>query len=161
MSRGKLDGVPTETLQVPGTSEVPGTFSSLRWVSLTLLTVAAFALRAFGLGARELRGDETFGQMFSAQSIANILAETVRLVEPHPPFDYFLLHFWQALAGATEFALRYHSLFFGVLAVPLVYWLAQALWEGETPHPSPPSSGGGPPTTALPPGGGRPPTTAL
>ncbi len=95
------------------------------------MVLAAFALRVYRLDYQEMRGDETFGFLFSAQSLPEILEETVRLVEPHPPLDYFLLHFWRDLAGQSEFALRFHSLFFGVLAVPLVYALAKTLWGAE------------------------------
>src|SRR5574341_1823900 len=41
---------------------------------------------------------------------------------------YLALRDWIALAGASEFAARYFSAFFGVLCVPLLYRLAHEIF---------------------------------
>jgi uncharacterized membrane protein len=89
--------------------------------------LAAFALRAFRLGYQELRGDEAFGYFFSLQSGADILRNTLALREPHPVAGYFVAKAWMALVGDSEFALRFVSLWWGVLAVALLYRLACCL----------------------------------
>jgi hypothetical protein len=56
----------------------------------------------------------------------------------HPPFYYLLLHAWGRLAGWSEFAAAFLSLWFGVLLIALVY-RATREWVGR----SPPLQGGG------------------
>lgn len=101
------------------------------WLALLALVILAFALRLYRLDYQEMRGDEAFSVMFAQKELGSILAKTVSTTEPHPPLSFFLLHFWMALAGRSEFALRFSSLFFGVATVPLVYRLGKQLWAKE------------------------------
>ena len=39
------------------------------------------------------------------------------------PLYYSLVYPWIVAAGNSEFALRFFSVFFGVLLIPLLYWL--------------------------------------
>lgn len=94
---------------------------------LLLLLLVAFALRSWRLDYQELRGDEVFGYFFSLRTLPDIVAATVELHEPHPVASYYLQHFWLGWAGHSEFALRFTSLWFGVLAVALLYALGQGL----------------------------------
>jgi len=93
----------------------------------SLLLLLAFALRVFRLDFQELRGDEAFGYFFSLRSYDDIIATTLALREPHPVGSYFLQHIWLGWAGHSEFALRFVSVWFGVLAVALLYRLARRL----------------------------------
>jgi hypothetical protein len=98
------------------------------WRPALLLVIAvALGLRLSQLGSQELRGDEAFGYFFSLDSFAGIVRKTFEQREPHPVANYFLQSVWLGLAGHTEFALRYISVWFGVLAVPLLYQLARQL----------------------------------
>lgn len=97
-----------------------------RWAMLALLIVA-FALRLYRLDYQELRGDETFGYFFSLRPLPEIVQATVELQEPHPVASYYLQHEWLALAGHSEFALRFSSVWFGVAAVALLAALGRAL----------------------------------
>ena len=90
----------------------------------------AFSLRVYRLGYQELRGDEAFGYFFSLRSPANIIQATIDLLEPHPTASYFVQQAWLAWAGESEFALRFVSVWFGVLAVALLYRLARSLHLG-------------------------------
>ena len=87
----------------------------------------AFALRLFCLDFQELRGDEAFGYFFSLRPYDDIIAATLALREPHPVGSYFLQHIWLEWAGHSEFALRFVSVWFGVLAVALLWRLARRL----------------------------------
>ena len=59
------------------------------------------------------------------------------------PLYYLLLRPWLAVAGESEFALRFFSLVFGVLAVLLVYRLARRLFPGAAlAHPPGDDPGG-------------------
>lgn len=101
------------------------------WLALLALVMLAFALRLYRLDYQEMRGDEAFSVMFAQKELGSILTKTVSTTEPHPPLSFFLLHFWMVLAGRSEFALRFSSLFFGVAAVPLMYRLGRQLWSEE------------------------------
>lgn len=87
----------------------------------------AFALRLFRLDFQELRGDEAFGYFFSLRAYDDIIAATLSLREPHPVGSYFLQHLWLGWAGHSEFSLRFVSVWFGVLAVALLWRLARRL----------------------------------
>lgn len=95
----------------------------LQRLSILGTLLAAFALRVFRLGAQELRGDEAFGYFFTRNSYLEIVTETLALREPHPVLSYFVQKAWMAAAGTSEFALRFGGVFFGVLAVALLYRL--------------------------------------
>ena len=91
------------------------------------ILLLAFALRIFRLGYQELRGDEALGRLFSLESLPVLVRSTIQLREPHPVASYAIQGAWLKLAGHTEFALRFVSAWFGVLAVALIYRLARRL----------------------------------
>lgn len=107
-----------------------------RALRLTLLGVVllAFGLRVAYLGAQELRGDEAFGYFFVQNDYAVIVGDTVALAEPHPVASYFVLKPWLTLAGDSEFSLRFPGVWWGMLAVALLYRLARRL--GFRPWPA-------------------------
>jgi 4-amino-4-deoxy-L-arabinose transferase-like glycosyltransferase len=86
------------------------------------IILVGFALRLYRLGAQSLWYDETVSAFLAGQSIPDLIAHTARDI--HPPAYYLLLHLWTGLAGQTEFALAFFSLFFGILILPLTYRLA-------------------------------------
>ncbi len=99
----------------------------LRWLlALWLVLVVAFALRVFHIQFQSLWYDEAFSVYLAHMSLADITARTAADIQP--PLYYYLLHFWVVLAGESEFALRFLSLCFGVLTVPLIYVMAQRLF---------------------------------
>ncbi len=56
------------------------------------------------------------------------LVEVLRpMIRQNGPLYFFLLRGWVGLAGSSEYALRFLSLWFGVVAVPLVYILGRRL----------------------------------
>lgn len=87
------------------------------------LTLVAFLLRVYRLDYFSLRGDEAFTVLF-VQRTWEGLWRGISTIEPNPPLLYLLLRAWVFAAGASEFATRYFSAFFGVLCVPLLYRLA-------------------------------------
>ena len=74
-----------------------------------------------------VRGDEAFGYFFSLRPPGDIVDATLALQEPHPVGSYLLQHGWLALAGHSEYALRFLSVWWSVLAVALLAGLARAL----------------------------------
>lgn len=98
----------------------------LRVVALAIVLLA-FGLRVAGLGHQELRGDEAFGYFFAQRDYAEIIDATIELQEPHPVASYFVQRAWLTVAGNSEFALRFPSAWFGVLAVALLLRLGLRL----------------------------------
>jgi len=90
------------------------------------LSLLAFLLRIYRLDYVPLRGDESFTVIFLSDPLP-VIWHGIRFIEPNPPLFYLLLYAFMALAGTADFATRYFSLIFGVLAVPLVYVLARRL----------------------------------
>ena len=98
----------------------------LRVWMLAAIVLLAFGLRIYRLGAESLWYDETVSVYLAGQSLPDLIAHTAGDI--HPPGYYVLLHAWTRLAGASDFAVAFPSLFFGVLLVALAYWLgAKAL----------------------------------
>lgn len=98
----------------------------LRLAALLILLLA-FGLRVYRLDYQELRGDESFGYFFVQRSYSGIIEATIELAEPHPVGSYYLLKSWLGVAGDSEFALRFPSAWFGVLATALTLRLAMRL----------------------------------
>ena len=96
-------------------------------LALVALLLAAFALRAYRLDIRELSGDEAFGYFFALRPYSGIAQATLSLREPHPVASYFVQKAWSGLAGDSEFALRFASVWWGVLAVAILYRFARRL----------------------------------
>jgi uncharacterized membrane protein len=94
---------------------------------LLLIVLLSFVLRLFQLGAQSLWYDEAVSLFIAQQPIPDLIAHTAGDI--HPPLYYLFLHFWLGLAGPSEFAAAFFSLFFGVLSVALVFRLARD-WFG-------------------------------
>ncbi len=92
-----------------------------------LIILLAFGLRVYRLDYQELRGDESFGYFFVQRSYTGMIDATIELAEPHPVGSYFVLKPWLGAAGDSEFALRFPSAWFGVLATALTLRLAMRL----------------------------------
>lgn len=96
-------------------------------VPISLLSLVAFLLRAFRLEQQSFWYDEAFSVYLARFDLAMITARTAADIQP--PLYYYLLHFWMLVAGDSEFAVRFLSLGFGVLTVPLMYVVARRLFD--------------------------------
>ncbi len=95
----------------------------LPWVILCM----AFILRVAALGQHELNGDEGFSWAFLKLPYLEIVSSTFILHEPHPVGAYWLQRTVMLIMGRSEFAIRFASVWIGMLAVPLVYRLVRQL----------------------------------
>jgi hypothetical protein len=101
-------------------------------VSRTEFPAVLAILTAFGLWVSDplrlnLTGDDAFSAYLAAQGPAEILRQTLT-GEPHPPLYYLGLSGWTALAGRSEFALRYLSVLVTLPTLPIIYVLARRVW---------------------------------
>ncbi|MFN8483924.1 MAG: glycosyltransferase family 39 protein [Anaerolineae bacterium] len=88
------------------------------------VSLLAFGLRVILLDAQSLWSDEYLSlgraMMAPGELLANLPVE-------HVPLYFWLLHAWTLLAGASDFALRFASVVFGTLTVPLLYAVGRRL----------------------------------
>lgn len=108
------------------------TFHASRHASLVtfaLLTILllAFALRMARVGELRMWGDEAYSVYSAQRTLAAITFEGIEN-DPHPPLYYYLLHFYLPLAGASELALRFFSIFPGVATIALLYVIAKRMF---------------------------------
>ncbi|MGB8648854.1 MAG: glycosyltransferase family 39 protein [Anaerolineae bacterium] len=90
----------------------------------------AFLMRVERLADKSIWWDEGWTIWLSQHDLDWIALRTAS--DEHPPLHYWLMHFWNAIG--TEAAIgRFFSLFFGVLAVALLYRIAREIggkWLG-------------------------------
>jgi len=101
---------------------------SLCLVAIGMLALATFAVGAASLEAQSLWRDEVDALRFATAPWTEVLANLTR---PgwNGPLYFLFLRGWIALAGRSEYALRFFSLACGVLGVPLVYALGRRLFD--------------------------------
>ena len=99
------------------------------YIILSLSLLAAFALRLYRLGVASLWYDETVSVILAQKDLLALTQHTAGDI--HPPFYYYLLHFWGRLAGWSEFSVAFLSLFFGVVLIALVYRVARAWFDAR------------------------------
>jgi mannosyltransferase len=96
-----------------------------RWV-LVALILLAFAVRIYRLQYQSFWRDEVDAILFATGSWSKLLSMFTAAGE-NGPLYFVLLRPWLAVAGSTEFAARFFSLIWGVLAIPLTYRLGRRL----------------------------------
>jgi mannosyltransferase len=103
-----------------------GRFDLATWGAPLALALVAFLLRVPDLGAQSLWRDEVDVLRFANQPAAQLLHNLAQ-IKYNGPLYYILMRGWLALAGESEFALRFLAACAGVLAVVLTGWIGQAL----------------------------------
>jgi mannosyltransferase len=98
--------------------------------SLGVITVIAAALRVHLLGAPSLWLDEAASVTFVSMPFKTFL-KTLWHNQANMTLYYFLLRGWIHL-GTTETIIRSLSVIFGVVAIPLVYFVASRLFDRAT-----------------------------
>ncbi len=82
------------------------------------LVLLAFALRLYRLDFQSIWWDEGHSIQMASAPIAQI--PTLPGMDVHPPGFFATLHIWMAMAGKSEFALRYLSVIFSMLTLALL-----------------------------------------
>jgi mannosyltransferase len=125
---------------IPMATTAPRSRSALRVPALTrarlagpaamgVLVLLAFVLRTNELGIG-FWIDEGLSVGISDRPLGDI-PDALRL-DGSPPLYYLLLHLWMSVAGTSEEAVRAMSVLFGLLAVPVAWWGARALFGTRT-----------------------------
>ena len=96
-----------------------------RW-ALVVLFLLALAVRLYRLDAQSFWNDEGTSVALAARSLATITRNASHDI--HPPLYYYLLHFWVAILGNSEFAARSLSALLGALLVVVIYILGKHLY---------------------------------
>ncbi len=94
------------------------------------LILLAFALRVYRLPAQSLWYDEGVSWYLTGMPLPALTEWTANDIQP--PLFYYLLWLWTRLAGTSEYALRFPSVIFGVLTVPLI-WITGWRLLGKRP----------------------------
>ncbi|OPY20902.1 MAG: hypothetical protein A4E24_00894 [Methanomethylovorans sp. PtaU1.Bin093] len=92
---------------------------------LAIIFIGAF-LRIYQLGAESVWLDEATTYFLSSDTLFGIYEATKNDV--HPPLYYFVVHFF-LFDGKSEILLRFPSMVFGVLAIPVLYMLGTRLFS--------------------------------
>ncbi len=104
---------------------------------LGVLILFAFGLRLYRLGEPSLWSDEGL-TLYRAQApweelmrgrIVLRSLQAIETIDNHPPLYFATLKAWIALAGDSEFALRFPSVFASILLIPLAWAIGRHLSE--------------------------------
>lgn len=92
------------------------------------IVLLAFVLRVHRLGEANIWLDEGLSIGLAKQSLVALSLTQASSV--HPPLYFAILHFWIQIAQASEFSLRFPSVFFGTLAVAALFLLGKKAGGG-------------------------------
>lgn len=98
-------------------------------VALLAIVLIGTFLRVYQLGAQSIWFDEAFSVWISKMGLLQIVQLTA--ADVHPPFYYFILHYWMGVFRDSEFAVRLLSAVFGILAIPVIYLVGRQLFDEE------------------------------
>jgi hypothetical protein len=99
------------------------------WLFLTLILLLAGGLRLYRIDAQSFWNDEGNSARLAERSVALILKGAEGDI--HPPGYYLALHYWRALLGHSETALRGLSALCSVALVAFTFLLGRRLFEDE------------------------------
>ena len=102
-----------------------------RWAWLAAILLLAAALRYYHVSDMSLRADEATN-LFTAAMEPAAMIQPLITSDPHPPLYFLILHYWMLVAGRSELALRFPTVFMGVVAVALVYALSKTIFPRRT-----------------------------
>ncbi len=103
-----------------------GHLKSLGWVVLLLILSLGIALRLHKIEADSVWLDEALTFFVSTLNLPEML-QALHTAQSVPPLHFIFMHFSLQL-GQSEFFLRFPSVIFGVLCIPVVYRLGKAFF---------------------------------
>ncbi|MGB3681983.1 MAG: glycosyltransferase family 39 protein [Rubrobacteraceae bacterium] len=114
-----------------GASRLPGRLVSVVdgapfAVALGGVLLLGTFLRFYQLGFESLWLDEGASIKIASMDPLRMIRQAT--ADPTPPFYYLILHYWMALFGDSEFAVRSLSAIAGSLSIPVMYWVGALLF---------------------------------
>ena len=103
----------------------PSSLALCRLAAILTICWLAFGLRVYQLGTQSLWYDEGLSVHLASLPPVNTIQTSA--VTDHPPFHALMLGAWMQAAGRSEFAVRFLSLWWSVLAVALTWRLGREL----------------------------------
>ena len=103
----------------------------VRGILVIFILLCAFALRLYRLDSQDIWWDEGRNIDVASRSLAVIA--TAKEMDIHPPLYFYTLHLWMLGAGRSEFAVRFLSVFFSLLTIPLFYRFGAAISQISNP----------------------------
>ena len=97
------------------------------WVFLALILLLAAGLRLYRIGSQSFWNDEGNSARLAERSLDLIVAGAKGDI--HPPGYYLVLHYWRALFGQSEAALRGLSAVSSVVLVGLAFLVGRRLFD--------------------------------
>jgi len=94
----------------------------LKLTLMVLLTLIAYGLRIYHLDFQSLWRDEVDSIQFALRDLPSLLIN-FKTPGENGPLYYLALHFWVNMTGISAFAVRFFSLLFSVILVPVLYVL--------------------------------------
>ncbi|CAG0988578.1 hypothetical protein ANRL3_02612 [Anaerolineae bacterium] len=102
-----------------------------KWtIFMCAILLLAFALRIWDASILRMWGDEGYSVYSASRSLYAITFEGID-IDPHPPLYYYLLHFYLPIAGTSELAIRFFSIFFGMATVALAFAIGKRLFDAR------------------------------
>ncbi|MFN8595184.1 MAG: glycosyltransferase family 39 protein [Anaerolineae bacterium] len=95
---------------------------------LSVLILLAFAIRIGSINFQSLWRDEVDAIRFALAPLPDLI-KTFTQPGFNGPLYFLMLRGWIGLAGQSEFAIRFPSLIFGVLSVPLIFVVGTRLFN--------------------------------
>jgi len=96
-------------------------------ISLLLIIGLGYYLRVMGLNKFALTDDETYCYYLAKQAFPVGILKTIFNQDIHTPLYFFILHFWMKFFGESDIVLRFLSVIFGVLNIPVGYLIGKEL----------------------------------
>ncbi len=103
------------------------------WQALLPILALAALLRFYGLGTKQLWVDEII-QALDSNPVGDVrsVLEGVRSEIAAVPLDFLVQHYTARWFGTSEFVLRFHAAFFGLVTVWLLYRLTTLVSDTRT-----------------------------
>lgn len=102
----------------------------MKWVlGIFLIMTVGIFLRTYNINAKEFWYDEAFTARMTSNSFGQIIELSSKDV--HPPLYYLTTKAWTNLFGTSDFGIRSLSVLFGVLLIPVTYYLVNFLTNSK------------------------------
>ena len=100
-----------------------------RWTLAAIVVVGA-AFRLYHLETFAIWRDEAQTIFLARHSFPGGILAALMYADVSPPLYYFLLHFWDQAIG-SDWGLRFLSVAFGLVSIPLLYWVGRMMFDAE------------------------------